>query len=206
MPHSVPPIGTSATYQVLAVGYVRGGVASTVSFVEDGDLRAVVDPGMVAHRSAILDPLARRGIRPGEVTDVVLSHHHPDHTLHAALFPKARVHDHWAIYERDRWTSRPAEGARLAPSVLLLETPGHTPQDVTTLVGTSRGVVAFTHLWWNRNGPTPDPVAVDPRRLLLHRHRVVAVANTIVPGHGAPFRVHPVAGRGRGRIFRVPDR
>ena len=181
------PQGSAARYEVLTRGYVGRRVASTVSYVEEGDLRLVIDPGMVRDRRAILTPLARRGIRPEEITDLVISHHHPDHTLNCALFPEARVHDHWAIYRGDRWESRPAEGFRISPSVVLWETPGHTPQDITTLVGTREGVVAFTHLWWRSTGPTPDPLATDNAAIRLHRRRVLSVASKIVPAHGAPF-------------------
>jgi glyoxylase-like metal-dependent hydrolase (beta-lactamase superfamily II) len=182
-----PSIGREARFEVLNVGYGHDRVASTVSFVEEGAFRAVIDPGMVASRDAILKPLARRGIRPEDITDVILSHHHPDHTVNCALFPRARVHDYWAVYEGDVWTSRPAEKVLLAPSVMLLETPGHTPQDITTLVGTSAGVVACTHLWWSSEGPTPDPLATDNGLIRTHRRRVLGLAGTIVPGHGAPF-------------------
>jgi hypothetical protein len=41
----------------------------------------------------------------------------------------------------------PADGVRLTANVQLLATPGHTPQDVTTIVGTADDVVALTHLW-----------------------------------------------------------
>jgi glyoxylase-like metal-dependent hydrolase (beta-lactamase superfamily II) len=41
---------------------------------------------MVAARARILGPLERLGVSPDEVADVVFSHHHPDHTLNAALF------------------------------------------------------------------------------------------------------------------------
>jgi hypothetical protein len=85
----------------------------------------------------------------------------------------------------------PAEGFHLSLSVVLWETPGHTLQDVTTLVGTKHGIAAFTHLWWNAQGPTPDPIAVDLRRLSRHRRRVLEVSRTIVPGHGAPFSPNP---------------
>lgn len=181
-----------AEVDVLSVGYGAHRVASTVSFVNEGRFKCVIDPGMVRSHDAILEPLARRGVRPDQVTDIILSHHHPDHTLNCALFPKARVHDFWAVYRNDVWTSRPAEGLLLAPSVMLLETPGHTPQDITTLVGTSRGVVAFTHLWWNEEGPTPDPLASDNRKILTHRRRVLELAQTIVPGHGRPFHPTPL--------------
>ena len=146
----------------------------------------VIDPGMVRHRSQILGPLAALGVSPDQVTDIVLSHHHPDHTLNAALFPNARVHDHWAVYQNDQWTSREADGVLITPSIRLIATPGHTPQDITTLVGTAEGVVAFTHAWWHAAGPRDDPYA-DMDVLHHSRARILAVAQRIVPGHGPAF-------------------
>ena len=178
----------SATLTVLFAGYVGERVAGTVSLIRHEELVAVVDPGMVPDRAVILDPLAALGVDPGSVTDVIVSHHHPDHTINIALFPNARVHDHWAIYERDVWTSRPAEGFELSNAVSLIETPGHTPQDITTLVSTDDGLVALTHLWW-RSDSESDPLAVDPGALHANRERVLGLATKIVPGHGALFAV-----------------
>ena len=95
--------GGSASVYVLHEGYVgRDGdnerVAGTVTLILDGDAVIVVDPGMVASREALLAALAGHGPQAGDVTDVVFSHHHPDHTVNAALFPAARIHDHWAVY------------------------------------------------------------------------------------------------------------
>jgi glyoxylase-like metal-dependent hydrolase (beta-lactamase superfamily II) len=182
------PLGRSARLDVLFTGYAAmPRVAGTVSLVRDGDRVVVVDPGMVPDRAAILDPLRRLGVEPGDVTDVVLSHHHPDHTVNVALFGEVPVHDFQAVYDRDRWTSRPAEGVALAPSVRLLATPGHTPQDLTVLVGTADGVAALTHLWWTGDGPLDDPYAPDAAQLRAQRERVLAVADLVVPGHGEPF-------------------
>ena len=178
----------TASLHLLAAGYAGERVASTVVLVRDGDAVIVVDPGMVAARSAILDPLAAEGVAPEAVTDVVFSHHHPDHTLNAALFPAARFHDHWAIYQDDVWTSRPADGYLLAPSVRLMATPGHTAEDITTLVETADGLVACTHLWWTADGPEVDPLAHDQTTLEESRRRVLDLHPVlIVPGHGAPF-------------------
>ena len=124
----------------------------------------VIDPGLVSGRDAILRPLAELELAPEQITDVVLSHHHPDHTLNAALFPNARVHDHWAWYRDDLWIDRPAEGFELSSSIRLIETPGHSPQDVSTLVDTDGGLVVFTHLWWTATVPDEDPFAPDPAR------------------------------------------
>ena len=175
-----------AQLDVLFAGYVSGGVAGTVSLVRDGDQVIVVDPGMVPDRSVILDPLNAMGIAPGDVTDVVISHHHPDHTWHIALFPTIRLHDYWATYERDVWDSRPAEGFQVSPQVRLLETPGHTREDITTLVETDGGTAALTHLWWNAD-IEGDPRAWDLDLLQEHRTRVLEIATLIVPGHGERF-------------------
>jgi glyoxylase-like metal-dependent hydrolase (beta-lactamase superfamily II) len=178
----------AATVHVLTAGYVGDRVASTVTLIRDGDLIAVVDPGMVADRTLILGPIGELGLLPEDVTDVVFSHHHPDHTLNAALFPRARFHDHWAIYTDDHWEDRDADGFALSDSVRLMRTPGHTAEDITTLVETDTGLVAATHLWWHAGGPEQDPVATDAAQLATSRERLLALRPTLViPGHGAPF-------------------
>lgn len=182
------PDAATARLTVLHAGYAGPRVASTVVFVADGDRRIVIDPGMVASQARILDPLRDAGCAPDEVTDVVVSHHHPDHTINVGLFANARVHDVWAVYHGDVWEDRPADGAALTPSVRLITTPGHTPQDITTLVGTSDGIVACTHVWWTDGGPHVDPRATDQQALERSRDRVLAVADVIVPGHGPAYR------------------
>ncbi|GAA2747310.1 MULTISPECIES: MBL fold metallo-hydrolase [Kitasatospora] len=186
------PLGRSAVYQVLTTGYVGStgpGVAATVSYVSDAGRHVIFDPGMVASPDDILAPLAELGLTAEDITDVVLSHHHPDNTMNVGLFPRARVHDHKVEYRGDQWTNRDAEGHHLTPSLRLIRTPGHSPEDITLLAGTDTGVVAFAgDLWWHANGPADDPVAPDRDLLRSSRLRVLAAADLVVPGHGAPFR------------------
>jgi glyoxylase-like metal-dependent hydrolase (beta-lactamase superfamily II) len=143
-PGEVPATGTARVH-ILQDGYAREEadgehVGSTVTLITDGDVVVVVDPGLVSSRDALLAGLASQGLTPEAVTDVVFSHHHPDHTVNAALFPRARIHDHWAVYDGDRWISREAEGAQLSPSIRLIATPGHTEQDISTVASTDDGV------------------------------------------------------------------
>jgi glyoxylase-like metal-dependent hydrolase (beta-lactamase superfamily II) len=182
-------LARTARLDVLVEGYVRlPNVAGTVSLVRDADRVVVVDPGMVADRDLILGRLRELDVRPEDVTDIVLSHHHPDHTLNVALFPVVPVHDFQWVMEADRITRRAADGVQLTPGVRLLATPGHTPQDLTTLVGTADDVAALTHLWWSAQGPADDPYATDRQQLRRQRERVLEVATLIVPGHAGPFR------------------
>jgi glyoxylase-like metal-dependent hydrolase (beta-lactamase superfamily II) len=178
----------TAELHVLSTGLAEDRVRSTVTLIRDGDVTIVVDPGMVADRAAILEPLGALGVAPEDVTDVIFSHHHPDHTLNAALFPEARFHDFMAIYKDDVWDDREADGFKVGPSVTLVSTPGHTEEDISTAVETAEGLVVLTHLWWTAEGPAEDPFAPDPAVLRASREKVLAMRPaSIVPGHGAPF-------------------
>lgn len=163
-------------------------VAPTVGLIRDGAVVVVVDPGMVPSPASILSPLASLGLESTDVTDVVFSHHHPDHTLSAALFPDAAFHDHWAVYRHDLWQDRDAEGFSISTNVGLIRTPGHSAEDIATLARTDRGLVVFTHAWWTAKGPAVDPYAVDPEALHRSRARILDLhPYLIVPGHGIPF-------------------
>ncbi len=181
------PSARTARVDLLQVGSLSPGVRSTCTLVRDGNFVAVIDPGLAPNPAALLDPLRALGLERESVNAVVLSHYHPDHTINAALFPDAAVHDHWAVYRGDAWESRDCDGVELAPSVRLLRTPGHSAEDLSTLIGTPEGVVVATHLWWTADGPADDPYAPDRDALRRSRERVLVLADRIIPGHGEPF-------------------
>jgi glyoxylase-like metal-dependent hydrolase (beta-lactamase superfamily II) len=186
----------TAQVSVLHEGYVReeddaDRVGSTVTLITDGGRVIVVDPGMVSGRDVLVGALAAREVDPAGVTDVVFSHHHPDHTVNAALFPAAVIHDHWASYDGDRWISREPGDFALTASVRLIATPGHSAEDVTTLAATPDDVYACTHAWWGPDGPADDPLGTDQAELRRSRARILEVATVIVPGHGPAFRPGP---------------
>jgi glyoxylase-like metal-dependent hydrolase (beta-lactamase superfamily II) len=192
------PVGRSARFDLLLAGSLTstaGKVVSTCSLVRDGDRIVVVDPGMASRRADILDPLERLGVAPEDVTDVVLSHHHPDHTMNVALFPNAAVHDHWAIYRGADWEDNDAEGRELSASMRLIRVPGHSAEDIALVAGTAEGIVVFTHLWFTDTVPVDDPYSPDLSALRSSRARVLALADVVVPGHAAPFTPGPATPR-----------
>jgi glyoxylase-like metal-dependent hydrolase (beta-lactamase superfamily II) len=175
---------------LLHAGYANERVGSSVVLVRDGDALIVADPGMVANRSLILDPLAALGVSPEAVTHVFLSHHHPDHTVNIALFPNAEVVDFWARYRDDLWLDHDGEGHHLGPNSELWLTPGHTEEDASLIVRADDGTYALTHLWWRQDRtPEIDPFAPDQTVLETQRERVLAVADIVIPGHGEAFRI-----------------
>ena len=181
----------TTTVHVLTSGYAGDRVASSVTLVRDGEALLVADPGMVANRSRILDPLAALGVAATDVTHVFLSHYHPDHTLNVALFPNAEVVDFWARYRGDEWLDHDGDGYRPTPNAVLWLTPGHTEEDASLIVRAEDAVYALTHLWW-RGDRTPaiDPLAWDQERLQEGRERLLdGGIDIVIPGHGEPFRL-----------------
>ena len=185
----------TATWHQIVEGYVLAGgakVASSVVYVNDGNQHIVIDPGLVASQLEILEPLARLGVQPEQVTDVVISHHHPDHTMNVGLFGKARVHSGTAIYFGDQWDDAQADRS-ISPSVRLIATPGHQPEDISVVIdgedstGNS-GIVIYTHEWWMESGPEVDPYAADPNKLAASRKKILDLKPVqIIPAHGPAF-------------------
>ena len=170
-------------------------VASTIGLIRGPGATVVVDPGFVADTASLLQALQRSGVAPEQVTHVFISHHHPDHTINAALFPNATVVDFWATYKGDMWEDH-GDNYVIAPGVTVVRTPGHTNEDASLVVQTQHGTVVFTHVWWFMSdgalvapGPFPpaDPLASSQEALDASRLRIQELADCIVPGHGPPF-------------------
>ena len=190
----------NAIWHQIVEGYVRDGgqrVASSVVYVSDGDQHIVIDPGMVSNQSLILDPLAALGISPDQITDVVISHHHPDHTMNIGLFGNARVHSATSIYFGENWDDA-LPNREISPSVRVIASPGHQPEDISVVINGedaegNLGIVIYTHEWWMESGPEVDPYAADQAQLSASRRLILELSpSKIIPAHGPAFT--PVAG------------
>ena len=70
----------------------HGGLGwSTIALVRGEGRVALVDVGSFSMRKAIIQQLAKRGLEPEDVTDVILTHSHYDHSLNWILFRHARI-------------------------------------------------------------------------------------------------------------------
>lgn len=165
-------------------------VASTVSLVQGENIILIADPGMAAPGTwdVILEQLQAKNVNPKDVTHVFISHHHPDHTTQLGLFPNAIIVDFWATYKDDVWTDHP-DNYELAPGIKVVRTPGHTSEDASLLVETSKGTYALTHLWWSPGyKPKKDPLAEDSHASFHSRKMILKKADWIIPGHGPLFK------------------
>lgn len=136
---------------------------STIVLIRHGARLALVDVGAFGHRKLLVAALAERGLKPADVTDVLLTHSHYDHALNWVMFPKARaviadVEMDWALKEPWGLTPVPElyvreldllptlvrakDGDEVFPGITMHLAPGHTPGCVAfRLAGAERDVI-----------------------------------------------------------------
>lgn len=121
---------------------------STIALIRHGERKALVDVGAFGQRKLLLNHFAANNIEPTDITDVLLTHSHYDHSLNWVLFPRARITigDHelkWSLeqpwgetpvpelYVRELAASptlaKVTDGDDVFPGMTAHLAPGHTP-------------------------------------------------------------------------------
>jgi glyoxylase-like metal-dependent hydrolase (beta-lactamase superfamily II) len=155
----------------------------------------LVDTGVDHSVASITGKLAEIGADWADVTDVVLTHHHPDHVGGLAevitLAPEAAV---WAsTFDSFPVAVRAAEDGQTIRGLRVIATPGHTAghlsllfeQDAVLLLGDLAGTQQ------DRLVRAPAPFTADPaeaERSLRKASRLDFA--DLYPSHGAPTGRH----------------
>src|SRR6202049_5187413 len=70
----------------------HGGVGSCwVVLVRALGRLALIDTGNMSMRTMLIKRFAERGLKPADITDLLLRHSHHDHSPNWTMFPKARI-------------------------------------------------------------------------------------------------------------------
>ena len=165
---------------------------SSVTMIDTGEKRILVDTGMLGEEGILLDALAARGLEPKDVDFVVNTHLHLDHCGCNLLFRSA-------IFYADKNENPPAhfrptpDGQELLRGVSFLSTPGHTEGSVTVLAKTADGVYAMVGdaipSRENYDSMTPPAINIDERLAMESMKRILTKADFVIPGHGALFEL-----------------
>ncbi|NXV74929.1 MBLC1 protein, partial [Atlantisia rogersi] len=187
----------------------------SVTLIRGGPITLLVDTGGPWGGEELVGLLAGRGVSPDDVTHVVCTHGHPDHAGNLGLFGRGGRGGEvvmWVGGEgwrgRGRFLRRRVTSSSGGPYVLhpggleVRPTSGHTRDDVSVLVrGTALGTVLVAGDLFEEEEDEEeeeegggggggwrawsDDVTTQERS----RRWALGVADVIVPGHGAPFRV-----------------
>ena len=181
-----------AEVKILLEGYTKSSSGTektqpTVSLVLDKNVVMVVDPGTMESQQVLIDRLKEEGLHPHDVNYVCITHSHIDHYKNVGMFPSAKVIEHYGIWDRNVVTDLPDD---FTDNIKIYKTPGHDYTSITLLVATDDGNIAICgDVFWRENEPREDVYAQDLVKLEESRKLVLDMADFIIPGHGAMYRV-----------------
>lgn len=138
---------------------------SSLWLLDDGERRVLVDAGPPAYIPLIHEGLARLGLNPGDVTDVLLTHLHWDHVANFTMFPNATTwvgekELAWAaeqpagtkfipdlhvqeLLRRTEGVEQMSAGQEILPGIHAIASPGHTPHHLALFAERTDGRLIF---------------------------------------------------------------
>ena len=207
---------------VLVTGYpgksvCHGGLGwSSIVLLRGHGRTALVDVGSFNVRATLIGHLARHGLTPADVTDVILTHSHYDHSVNWTLFRHARLvigktELDWSLTEP--WGETPVpelyvralaewptvvtvgDAEEVLPGMTAHLAPGHTPGCLVFVLQGEDGDVIFTgdaaknraELISRTTDMTYDPAVSAASLALIWGLWQRRPGTIVIPGHDLPM-------------------
>jgi len=157
-------------------GAILDARSSSTLIISQG-CKIVVDSGQKGEEESVLKTLERLRIRPEEVDILVNTHSHADHCGNNHLFSQARI-------------LKAEDGEIIAPGVLAIATPGHSPDSISLVVQAIETVVIAGDAlptMGNFLKKVPPALHTDHDLALASMLRIMEMADIVIPGHDSPF-------------------
>ena len=144
----------------------HGGLGwSTIALLRGHGRVALIDTGAFGQRNLIRERLAANNLTLADVTDVLLTHSHWDHSINWVMFPNAKIYidgDELAWSLKEPWGTTPvpelyvreldkspqliriSAGATTIPGIATFAAPGHTPGHVFFMLAGKMRDIIFT--------------------------------------------------------------
>lgn len=189
---------------------------SSIVLIRHAERAALIDVGSFGQRDLVIERLAERELVPADVTDVLLTHSHHDHSVNWTLFRHARIviGEHELAWSLDEpWGETPVpelyvraladwptlhranDGEEVFPGITAHVAPGHTPGHLIFVLNGSERDVIFTgdaaknraELLTRSAAMTYDAATSRDSIEAIWRHWQRRPGNIVVPGHDLPM-------------------
>lgn len=185
-----------AEVKILVKGYFKWlnenklKASSTVTLINDSGKKIIIDTGNIIVEQEIIKALKKEGLNPEDIDIVVNTHSHSDHRDNNHLFRNATIYVQEDTIKGDTYEFFPVEKSiLLAPHTRLIQTPGHTSEDISILAETDEGVYAVVgDLYFFKQNDNAE-FTHDEIKLQESKRKVLALADYIIPGHAEVFKV-----------------
>lgn len=188
-----------AQVEILLTGYFhwlglnKCQASSTVTLIKDSDLNIIVDTGTRSNQTKLIKALAKYKLKPAAIDYVIITHPHTDHLENLGLFPKAKSLNVFEIKQGDQFQLSAklllTGQKKLTKNVILLATPGHTPECLTVVVKTGNGLVALAGDLFVTKQEEKGLFINNRAKWQQSRKKILAKADYIIPGHGPMFKI-----------------
>ncbi len=177
-------------------------ISSTVALIKT-DKNIIVDTGSFLDKNKLIEALKKEDLTPADISIVILTHLHLDHTVNTYLFDNAHIFYKLRGGDFAGLTGFPKEGkikrfelvdgVEVAKDVSILFTPRHSEDCISVVVDTSEGKTIMT-------GDAIDSkefadldiqpsLCWDLEEFNKSRKKILEIADYIVPGHGGIFKI-----------------
>jgi len=186
-----------ATVRPVLIGHItrRGteivAASSSVTLVESGRKKVLVDTGSAEEEGRLVDALGRMEVELGSIDFVVNTHMHMDHCGCNDLFSAARIVAH-ALESPPLGSVRIGGRQDLLPGVELVPTPGHSAGSISAFITAERRYAICGDAVPTRDNFdkwVPPFINIDRRLALGSMELIRSWADVIIPGHDGPITV-----------------
>ena len=186
---------------------------STVTLLQVGNSRILIDTGPASRRAWVVEALRSRSLDIDDIDTVILTHLHWDHCQNTDLFRNARVLVHpkeldyaknpnradvnSASYFADmlaRLKVEPvSDGDTIADGISIVDTPGHTRGHISVLVDLDVEDVLVAGDALPDGGTVrrgiPYNIFWDVNEATASVEKMLDVSDVFYPGHDRPFKL-----------------
>lgn len=189
---------------------------STIALIRRQNRIALVDVGSFGQRKLLIEQLHERGLQPKDITDVLLTHSHYDHSINWTLFGDANIvigreeldwslQQPWGetpvpelyVRELQQWPTLKMvdDGDEVFPGITAHSTPGHTPGSLVFVLDTGDCDIVFTGDACKNRAELLSKSADMTYDVNVSRASIEKIesfwqrrpANILVPGHDLPM-------------------